>query len=801
MRPRGPEPEVWAGRFRSGLLAVAGPLVIAIGVVWVLSDFALGGKISTAHSDTTTFFVPKYCFLGSSLKSGTIPGWDPHAMLGAPFASDPLSGWMQATPMLLYGLLSCASATRWLVVINPLLAGLGAYWFLRTEGTSRVSATTAGLALSMGTAAGVMITALHFAGIVAWTSLLLAATARCLTARSWAGRIAGIIATALAWGQLAATSLSAGLLIGTSAVLFYGAFRLITSVQESRMTARAALLFAACLLVSLPAVNLAYFVPRAAYLPHTTLGSGYTGVAELQAEFAQKTPRQGSRAGRTLAAKWPVKLALPRGVYLGSAPLLLAFAWVWSRRRRRLGIALAAYGGLMYVLSLEPVAEAIARLVGGISIVDVYLHRPVYVGYGTVIAIALLSGIGLEAWLKTTSTKTRLLMLTPGMLIWGGLVVALNQTPSAALTLVGAFATLAVLVATARVGALSVALPLILAVQLGINAMMGPSNRSRELDRSIGRGHHMGALGRPEIDASHFFEPTGMERTIRRDPSRLMRFGLKKWAEADLRPFPLGIEEVSGYNSLQKLRYWVFVRALSGERVSIYNKSFFEDPPDFIDKLLDVGWLVTDSKRATPGPDWRYVMSTPRRWLYQNRRPTERASIVTSWRVIEDPDGALRAVSDGDVRTSKSIVLEEDPGIEPASRSDVEAGASFRWTTSQEARVETTAESSAMLLVRNTFDRHWEAVLDGRPVPLLRANYFLQAVALPPGTHTVVLRYRDPWIGRGMLGSCAALAILVGAAALSRRRERPSVRPTRARRDHGADRSDRSARAEYSPGT
>jgi hypothetical protein len=294
----------------------------------------------------------------------------------------------------------------------------------------------------------------------------------------------------------------------------------------------------------------------------------------------------------------------------------------------------------------------------------------------------------------------------------------------------------------------------------------------------------MGALGRPEIDASHFFEPTRMERTIRRDPSRLMRFGLKKWAEADPRPFPLGIEEVSGYNSLQKLRYWVFVRALSGERVSIYNKSFFKEPPGFIDELLDVGWLVTDSKRATPGPGWRYVTSSPRRWLYQNRRPTERASIVTSWRVAGDPDGALRAVSERDVRTAKSIILEEDAGIDPTASSDEEADASFRWIGSQEAHVETTTETPSMLLVRNAFDRHWEAEIDGRPVPLLRANYFLQSVALPPGNHTVVLSYRDPWIGRGMLGSLAALAILVGAAGLSRstRRKRsrdPSLRTTR----------------------
>src|SRR6266545_2076961 len=46
------------------------------------------------------------------------------------------------------------------------------------------------------------------------------------------------------------------------------------------------------------------------------------------------------------------------------------------------------------------------------------------------------------------------------------------------------------------------------------------------------------------------------------------------------------------------------------------------------------------------------------------------------------------------------------------------------------------------------------------------------AVSVPAGRHVIVLTYDDPTIGYGMLGSAAALIVLLGGAWLMRRRER-----------------------------
>jgi hypothetical protein len=62
--------------------------------------------------------------------------------------------------------------------------------------------------------------------------------------------------------------------------------------------------------------------------------------------------------------------------------------------------------------------------------------------------------------------------------------------------------------------------------------------------------------------------------------------------------------------------------------------------------------------------------------------------------------------------------------------------------------------------------------VDGRPAPVLAANYVIQAVPVPRGTHVVELAYDDPWIGYGLLGSALFISGLVGAAAWFGRRRR-----------------------------
>jgi len=53
-------------------------------------------------------------------------------------------------------------------------------------------------------------------------------------------------------------------------------------------------------------------------------------------------------------------------------------------------------------------------------------------------------------------------------------------------------------------------------------------------------------------------------------------------------------------------------------------------------------------------------------------------------------------------------------------------------------------EASCALLAGNTFLSGWTAMVDGRPSPILRANYLYMAVVLSPGVHDVEFSYQKP---------------------------------------------------------
>ncbi len=84
-------------------------------------------------------------------------------------------------------------------------------------------------------------------------------------------------------------------------------------------------------------------------------------------------------------------------------------------------------------------------------------------------------------------------------------------------------------------------------------------------------------------------------------------------------------------------------------------------------------------------------------------------------------------------------------------------------------RVETA--QPAVLVVRDTFFPGWQATVDGRPVPLWRADLLFRALPVTAGEHTVTLSYHSRPFVRGALISGLALVALLLALVV------PALRP------------------------
>jgi hypothetical protein len=118
------------------------------------------------------------------------------------------------------------------------------------------------------------------------------------------------------------------------------------------------------------------------------------------------------------------------------------------------------------------------------------------------------------------------------------------------------------------------------------------------------------------------------------------------------------------------------------------------------------------------------------------------------------------------------VLVERDPGLGPSPTGGAAGSAVYRSLGDQRASIQVEASAPSLVLVRNVFDPNWHATVDGRPASVLVADELMQAVPVAAGRHTIVLRYDDPSIGYGLLGSALGVAALAIAALLLGRLKR-----------------------------
>lgn len=141
--------------------------------------------------------------------------------------------------------------------------------------------------------------------------------------------------------------------------------------------------------------------------------------------------------------------------------------------------------------------------------------------------------------------------------------------------------------------------------------------------------------------------------------------------------------------------------------------------------------------------------------------------------VVTAPGTTQRLTYLANVRDPQSVVLDAPvPAISGrAARVRVIDGDADR------RRIAVDADGSGYLVVADSLTEGWRATLDGRTVPIVRADHALAAVRVEAGRHVVVLEYRPPGQRLGLALSGVDGAFLVGLALAARRTRRRSRAP------------------------
>lgn len=196
---------------------------------------------------------------------------------------------------------------------------------------------------------------------------------------------------------------------------------------------------------------------------------------------------------------------------------------------------------------------------------------------------------------------------------------------------------------------------------------------------------------------------------------------------------------------------------------------------------------LRDSASGTVAGLWQHGGGAPTgRWkaagaiggsaIYENTKARPRAWLVHET-TVEPDEEILRSVvtaklGDGRPFDPARLAILERPLAASIGPADPGASATVRILGRDAVEVETRSATPSLLVLADVFYPGWEATVDGRPAPVVRADYVLRAAPVAAGTHLVRFEFRPASLRTGAAVSGASFLLLAagGVWSLARRR-------------------------------
>lgn len=713
-------------------------------------------------------FHPWRVFAWEALRAGELPLWNPLSGMGAPLLANYQSALLYP-PNWVYFALAAAGGEPWmawgmapLAAAHLALAGWGMSRLARELGLGATAQAVSGLAFGLS---GYLVARAHFLSMnaaAAWLPWILWAAYRLATRpdqRREAFRLALLAALLLLAGhaQLAWYTL---LLAGAWAV-FWAAVELRGSVPGGgRQFVRVLGWFALAMLlgVALAAIQL---LPTAELLAQSSRAGGadYDFVMTYSFWPWRLTGwlAPGLFGSPATGDYWGYGNFWEDAVYVGLLPFLLALRGLFARRK----LASGRFSGLVVFLGGVTLLALLLAL-GQNTPVFPFLYRhvptfdlfqaPARFSIWAVFALALLAGLGAEAWpafsAQTRSRQERGIVVALGIVLAAG--AARVWLPGLEPTFLRATAWAGVLglgaAALARwvprgaarfpwwVGGLA-AVDLVIA-GWGLNPGVG-LEFYRETPASAREARRLLEDGRlfllPQDEYRLAFEQFLRFDTFETDAAALRASLLPNLNLLDRLP------SANNFDPLRPARYVSWLEELEAAPEARQRA--------WLAMMAVAVWETVDAEggpRFQPFPGGPRFQWLPCAWPVADGRQ--------AWDVLVQP-----------LAFDRPFVVVE--GYAPSGGwvcgEGGEGEVSVLSETPNEIRLQVTADSSGWLLVADSWYPGWRAEVNGQAAVVYRANYLFRAVEVPAGGGEVMLRYAPGWLYAGAGISAAGLVALV----------------------------------------
>ncbi len=234
------------------------------------------------------------------------------------------------------------------------------------------------------------------------------------------------------------------------------------------------------------------------------------------------------------------------------------------------------------------------------------------------------------------------------------------------------------------------------------------------------------------------------------------------------------LPSLEGYDALYPKRFGEFVSYVADGHLREADRSVVYFPKDgkytsSAVNLLNVQYIVhkvADTNRGWTFPLWNYPQSQFSLLfndgvyqVFRNNDAYPHAFLVGEYRVEPNPEKTL-SILFKEVDQRKRIVLEERPQMKIAE--DLQATSSIETYTADKITLKTSATTNMLLFLSDNFYPGWKAFVDGKEAKVYRADYTFRAIEVPQGSHKITFSYVPLSFVLGVLGAISGLLFITG---------------------------------------
>lgn len=232
-----------------------------------------------------------------------------------------------------------------------------------------------------------------------------------------------------------------------------------------------------------------------------------------------------------------------------------------------------------------------------------------------------------------------------------------------------------------------------------------------------------------------------------------------------------GLQLIEGYDAVYQYRYGKLISSVTKGDIRTVDRSVvvFDKHGVYSEPMLELLGVRYYAHKKSDGrlpwayPFWEYPQYD-RIWqddnfeIFENSQSLPRAFLASGYVTARDDEGILRALYSEKIDRRTTLVLEQKPEFDPMAGHGVATISSYR-PTEVVIHVDTTVPK--LLFLSDTYESGWKATIDGKRTNILRADFDFRAVAVPKGNHVIVMRYMPKGIVIGFwIAGFATLGIM-----------------------------------------